>query len=270
MIPSGFMVAGIMGMVLPRNVLPVPLVDELAGVAALVVVAGLIYEYFRWRGAVPSGLWEDVIDNLGWGAVIAVFFKELVNRVILQRDLFNERWRWLAHILTFWGFVGLIATTITADITNHAGNYVPITTPYRVLGNVSGALLLIGSSILLWRMVTPRFRKAHTFGEIWFVALLWLATVSGFVVEYYAEVQNADALAASYIAHFIIIGLLLIMAPFSGFMHAITTPVFRYINRLHESYINITKITPMLPIGGEKTKAILDEVENIIKLYGSQ
>jgi len=221
----------------------VQVIDTPAIVAVVIIVAGLIYQLIRWRRYSPPNLWKDIRSQLGWRHIIATFIKELVNRVILQRDLFNERWRWFAHITTFWGFVGLAVTTAVSYATNYESEYVPLATPYRLLGNASGALLLLGSTIAILRLILiPRFRRERTFGDIWFTALIWLAALTGFTTEYFREVAyltptelNAAILAFNYILHLAAVGLLVVTAPFSAFLHALTTPTLRYYEQLHEA-----------------------------------
>jgi nitrate reductase gamma subunit len=235
---------------LTRDIVPVHVIDTLAIIAVVIIVAGLIYQLIRWRRYSPPNLWKDIRSQLGWGQIVATFFKELVNRVALQRDLFNERWRWFAHITMFWGFVGLAITTAISYVTNYEAEYVPLTTPYRILGNACGALLLLGSTIAILRLILlPRFRKERTFGDVWFTVLIWLTALTGFTTEYFREVAyytptefNAAILAFNYWFHLLALGLLIITAPFSAFLHALTTPILRYYDQLHEALKQKVKV----------------------------
>jgi nitrate reductase gamma subunit len=234
---------------LTREILSVQTVDTLAIIAVVVVIAGLTYRFIEWRRYSPPNLWRDIRGKLGWRHIIATFIKELVNRVILERDLFNERWRWFAHITMFWGFVGLAVTTAISYVTNYESEYVPLATPYRLLGNACGALLLLGSTIAILRLILiPRFRRERTFGDIWFTALIWLAALTGFTTEYFREVAyytpadlSVALLTFNYVFHLAAVGLLVVTAPFSAFTHALTTPTLRYYEQLHQRLIEKVK-----------------------------
>jgi nitrate reductase gamma subunit len=235
---------------LTRDIIPVPLIDTLALITIVVIVVGLIYQFIMWRRVTPPNLWRDIRMHLGWGQIVLIFFKELINRVIIQRELFNERWRWFAHITIFWGFIGLAVTTTISYIQNPEADYVPLTTPYRILGNVSGALLLLGSTIAVLRLLLiPRFRRERTFSDVWFLALLWLTTLTGFTTQYFREVAystptevSTTLLTFNYILHIVFVGLLIITAPFSAFLHSLTTPTLRYYQRIHANLLEKAQI----------------------------
>mgnify|MGYP000172446160 CR=1 FL=1 len=235
--------------VLTRDIVSVEMVDTLALVAVVIIAAGLLYRFIEWRRVSPPNLWRDIRGRLGWRYILATFIKELVNRVILQRDLFNERWRWFAHITMFWGFVGLAVTTAIAYVTNPEAEYVPLTTPYRVLGNVSGTLLLLGSTIAVLRLILiSRFRRERKFGDVWFTVMIWLATITGFTTEYFREAAyhtptdtTIALLTFNYLFHLAAVGLLVVTAPFSAFIHALTTPALRFYERLHQKLLEEVK-----------------------------
>ncbi|MEM3734802.1 MAG: hypothetical protein QW158_07640 [Nitrososphaerales archaeon] len=246
---------------LTREIVSVEVVDLLAAVAVVILVAGLVYRFFEWRRVSPPNLWKDVRSVLGWPHIIGTFLKELVNRVLLQRDLFNERLRWFTHITMFWGFVGLALTTTISYLLNYQADYLPLTTHYRILGNTFGALLLLGSTIAVARLLaSPRFRRNQTFSNIWFTALIWLAAITGFTTEYYREFSYiypldqtlASFLQVNYIAHIAVVGLLVLTAPHLGFIHALTTPSLRLYQRLHGALVTKTKTKDYREIAQEE------------------
>ena len=247
-----------------RDFMPVGTIDLAAGVAVIIVLLGIIYKYIQWKKVSPPLLFKDIRSKLGWGELASTFLKELINRVILQRDLIvDSKPRWFAHISMFWGFVGLVATTSLVYLVNPLGEHLPITHPVRILGNIAGIIMLIGVTIAMARFLAiSKFRKEQTVGGVWFLVLLFITTVSGFTTQYYGIIvfdstinSLANLMDLSYAIHLVSLGLLLITAPYSGFMHAITTPSLRYYDRLNQSLI--TKIHTI----DYKEKVITEEAE---------
>ena len=205
---------------------------------------GIVWKFFQWKKGSPPKFFTKVSALAGTGAIFGVFFKELANRVFLQRDIIHkDNVRRATHLMMFWGFIGLSVTTTLDDIFNHPGNYIPLfggsLSPIRWLGNVSGAVMMIGATIAIVRLIAlPKFRSQRTFGDVWFTVLLFLSGLTGFITEYYGDVAHEAnpsipiasdftiSLSASlliiipYGIHLISVGLLLITAPFSAFIHA--------------------------------------------------
>jgi len=220
---------------LTRDVIPVQTIEILAFTSLAIIVAGVLYKLSQWKRVMPKGFTREVVDRLGYGGATSTVVRELISKVAANNDLFNERWRRAVHLSMFWGFVGLMVTTTWAYIVNPHGDYRPITEPYRILGNISGLILLFSSSIALLRILfSSRFRHARTWRDLTFLLSLWITTFTGFTTQYYRELsywnvgQSAgQLLTINYWLHIIFIGVLLVLAPFTSFMHAITTPLLR-------------------------------------------
>ncbi|MEM4315847.1 MAG: respiratory nitrate reductase subunit gamma [Nitrososphaerota archaeon] len=256
--------------VLTRDVIPVSVVDMLALISVIIIAAGVVYKLLEWRRIIPRGFMSEVRARLGYGGVGSTLTREVVDRVVANRGLFNEGWRRAIHLTMFWGFVGLAVTTTWAYIVNPHADYRPISEPYRILGNVSGVLLLFGSTVAILRILfSSRFRHARTVKDLLFLCSLWLTTVTGFTTQYYREIAQtspvnpsiATLLAFNYQLHFILVGTLLLTAPFTSFMHAITTPLLR----LYENLGN--RLVPQLNLRGIKTSA---DVSFIQRIYEEQ
>ncbi|HZW55390.1 MAG TPA: respiratory nitrate reductase subunit gamma [Nitrososphaerales archaeon] len=219
------------------------------------MVVGVLLRYNKWRKAAPPRFFKSATKALGSTKLVKTFFSELINRVLLQRDVIHkDKLRWFTHLAMFWGFVGLSLTTTLDAIYNRPGNYIPLAGSLsfiRWIGNFSGALMVLGATIAIgWLILVPKFRNQRTFGDVWFTVLLFLAGVTGFATEYYGEVAHglnptappaasySISLSASlfivipYGVHLASIGLLLITAPFSAFIHAFSVPSMRYVDRV--------------------------------------
>ena len=252
--------------VLTRDIISVQTVDTLAFIALAIIVAGVAYKLLQWRRVIPKGFMKEVVGRLGYGGVTSTAVRELASKLVANTGLFNEGWRRAVHLAMFWGFVGLMITTTWAYIVNPHADYRPITEPYRILGNVSGVVLLVSSSIALLRIgFSSRFRHARTWRDLTFLSALWLSTVTGFTTQYYREMAYTAAgdpiagqlLSLNYQLHFILIGLLLVTAPFTSFMHAITTPLLR----LYERFGN--RIAPAVGLRRAKTTADISFIQRV-------
>jgi len=233
----------------------VTLVDSLGALTLAIVMIGVVLRYFQWKKKSPPGLFGGLFGRLGLGKTAFVFLSELVNRVVLQREVINDRLRRFTHLCMFWGFMGLSLTTTLDYVYNQPGNYTPIVgaelSPIRWLGNVSGVVMLIGATITIVRLgAVRRFRTGRSFWDVWFAVLLFLVGISGFVAEYLGDLAyaaNPSVLPAApfglslsadplivipYGIHLVSIGLLFVTAPVSAFMHALTVPSLRFIDTL--------------------------------------
>ena len=262
----------------------VTLIDTVASIIALVIVIGILIRYNKWRKMAPPNFFKTMRQSLGSKSMIGSFFSELVNRVILQRDLIHkDRLRRITHLAMFWGFVGLSVTTTLDYFFNEPGNYIPLfggtLSPIRWLGNVSGAVMVCGATVAIGRLIlVSKFRRERTFGDIWFTTLLFLAGVTGFVTEYWGDLAHASnptispaaaytiSLSASlmiiipYGVHLAAVLLLLITAPISAFIHALTVPSMRYVDKLG-NLLGLKRNKPMNENRRLKEEALMDDVE---------
>jgi len=252
---------------LTRDIIPVQTIEILAIIAVVIVAAGVAYKLMEWRRIIPKNFMREVRSRLGYGGIGSELAKEVVDRVVANRGLFNERWRRAVHLTMFWGFIGLAITTTWSYIVNPHADYRPITEPYRILGNVSGIVLLFGSTVAILRILfSSRFRHARTLRDLLFLGSLWTTTITGFTTQYYREltytgVIDPTALSINYQLHFILTGILLVTAPFTSFMHAITTPLLRLYERLGN------RLVPVLNLRVMKSSA---DVSFIQRLYEEQ
>ncbi len=236
---------------LTRDIIPVQTIEILAIIAVVIVAAGVAYKLMEWIRIIPKNFMREVRSRLGYGGIGSELAKEVVDRVVANRGLFNERWRRAVHLTMFWGFIGLAITTTWSYIVNPHADYRPITEPYRILGNVSGIVLLFGSTVAILRILfSSRFRHARTLRDLLFLGSLWTATITGFTTEYYRElaytgVIDPTALSINYQLHFILAGILLVTAPFTSFMHAITTPLLRLYERLGNRLVPVLNLRVM-------------------------
>jgi ferredoxin/nitrate reductase gamma subunit len=207
---------------------------------AAAVAIGLAREYLLISKGIPKP--EKPATTSSWlrQLVPTVFKESLVQERLSKcgkearslRERLNTRW--LVHMTIVWGFLGLLASTLLRYVafpTN--GQTVPLTDPIRLLGTISGVLLVYGSSnAILSRLQKTETSTAHTVFTDWvFLALLLFSGLTGFLLEA-ADYANAPALVYSaLVAHLVVVFELLVMAPFSKFAHALYRPLAIWVSR---------------------------------------
>jgi ferredoxin len=172
----------------------------------------------RWWGA----LWESI-------GVQALGQKRYRQKCEEHKD--EHPWyllKWFVHAATLWGFLGLLAATIinyVLDIIGikPTGTYMPLWHPIRAFGTISGLLMVYGVTVLIikrWRS-TDKAHSNSTFGDWSFIIMVWLAGVTGFVVEVSLYLPPATWAYWILIVHVAISMELVLMLPFTKFAHAI-------------------------------------------------
>ncbi|HLA77062.1 MAG TPA: quinone-interacting membrane-bound oxidoreductase complex subunit QmoC [Vicinamibacteria bacterium] len=132
------------------------------------------------------------------------------------------------HLALFWGFVGAAVTSgllIIAIYIQGLPMPLPLAHPYKILGNLSALLLLVGAGIL----VANRLRDGKRTGvstafDSYFAWLVGLVIVSGIVVEL-ARLLAGDGMVSPavalglYVAHLGVVLALFLSFPYSKFAH---------------------------------------------------
>ena len=217
------------------NFVAVHLIDIGALVVLLVVVAGLIRALVRWHRASIPGSEVAEIRKMKATKVLGTIARSIKSDSIAIRPLFTKSlFRWMNHLIIMWGFIGLALTTTLAYVFNPSGMPEPLDWPVRILGNVSGSLLLAGCTIFFVRLLRyPEERNAFTLrADLVFFGTLFLATITGFVTELYGYGSDPATADAVYAIHLIFVIVLLGSAPFTRFLHAVMTPYIAIFERL--------------------------------------
>jgi len=206
----------------------------LAALAGMINMTSRTFKAFGY----PKGTRFDWL-----GAARKAFGQEALGQSRYRKDCessaVNKPWyvqKWFIHASVLWGFLGLFVVTALNYLlellgVKSTGTWVPLWYPIRLLGTISGLFLLYGTSLSLLR----RFRKDDTSYEKstlsdWaFLTLMWLAGVTGFLLE---VAVYLPPFAWSYwmlLAHLIVVGELLLLAPFTKFAHAIYRSIALYL-----------------------------------------
>ena len=199
-------------------------------VIAAIVIFGIAYGVLRWRSAIVGKSSSVLLSSAARARVLA---NGLAIDVLYQKPIADcSRTRWFAHLAMFWGFLGLAVTTTMDTILNPTAAPLPITSPVRILGNISGIFFVAGVTYsLVRRLVVRDVRENSTKGDAVFLALLFLTGVTGFVVEFFSQFNFVSADSFSYWSHLILVAALLVTAPFTKFVHAIGRPILLLLRR---------------------------------------
>ena len=224
-----------------------------AGIAVGVVVgaamlAGVVRMYRRVSAGtigVPDGHEARKAGSLrAWARelVPTVFKESLVQSRSMDcktAPTLRERLsgRWFSHLMVFWGFLGLLASTMLRYLvvpTN--GNVVPLTEPVRLLGTVSGILLAYGTlAFIVMRLKKSEVSTKHTQFTDWiFLGLMFLAGLTGFALEAFDYAAIPVLTNAALEVHLVVVFELLIMAPFTKFAHALYRPFAIWMSRAYQ------------------------------------
>ncbi len=227
---------------------PAELVHDI-GIAVMIAVflAGLVgvASMARRIGRSEGVGWRTVIGSRpAIGRSLRALWVALGRESLGQRRYRNEcesaqeplpwyRRRWLLHATIMWGFLGLLGATILdyglalAGV-KATGTPVPIWYPVRLLGTVAGVALMYGTTMV----ISDRLRGAnrsvvHSTSADWtLLTLLWLAGVTGFVLELALYLPDAPTWGYwVFLFHVAVAMELVLLAPFMKLAHAVYRPV---------------------------------------------
>ncbi len=150
------------------------------------------------------------------------------------------RRRWIAHALTMWGFLGLLAATVldyglALLHVRATGTPEPVWYPVRLLGTVAGLALLVGVTTLLVnraRRVTTSVEHSEP-GDWLLLGMLWLVGASGLATEVALYVGGGPAWGYGvFLAHVALALELLVLLPVMKFAHVLYRPVALFFHSL--------------------------------------
>jgi len=135
---------------------------------------------------------------------------------------------WFIHWSIMIGFFGLGAATGLDYMFKDPHLHVPLWYPIRLLGTVSGLLLIYGSTVaIVNRLRQPDKYYARSHHSDWiFLGLLWLVGLTGFVLEtvIYLPVTGVWAYVI-FLLHVVLAMELLVLFVFTKFAHAVYRPL---------------------------------------------
>jgi hypothetical protein len=214
-----------------KSIVPKFWIEVIGFTAVGIAILGVALR--TWRRSAPVLLQETAValraapgpdGPAGRRRALAAAAKEIAGGGMRDCEDFQQ---WLAHVLAMWGFVGLFITTSLDTIVNRPADPLTLLHPVRLLGNVSGIMFVTGLTLAIARRASlPAVRAASTRSDWTFLLSLWGTGVSGFAVQWYADLGNRRGTAWSYIVHLVFIGLIIAAAPWTKFIHAVWRPTW--------------------------------------------
>jgi quinone-modifying oxidoreductase subunit QmoC len=157
---------------------------------------------------------------------------------ILLHRRFNKctasRGRTVGHLALFWGFIGAAVTSGLIVVAMYGlGEELPLpqTHPFKILGNISAVLLVVGAAWLVVNRLSGRDGGKSTAFDNFFLWLVVALVVSGVAVELGRYFLPPEVAVGIYVAHLGIVLSLFLTFPYSKFAHLL----YRTLAMVHET-----------------------------------
>ncbi len=222
--------------------LPIDLIDKgglvLGAFVGLSLLANLALMY-RGLSRVSSGTSAGA-PKKPLGKRVGIWIRTLVSTVILEAllqgrylkcarspttDGSNRTYRYWAHMALFWGFVGLALATMTDYGIDSYGIGIP-RTAVRIWGSAAGVALMLGAGYFIYKRLKKDevYSKYNHFSDWVLLVLLFLAGLTGFLIDVFYYAGLAEATYSVLIIHIVLAFDLLVTLPFTKFAHALYRP----------------------------------------------
>jgi quinone-modifying oxidoreductase subunit QmoC len=217
-----------------------------AGVAGVLTMIGKVAPAsgIKWRGLMNRPGWKSIGGAL-WTSLAVESLGQKRYREDCDEDQAALAWYrrpWVMHAATMFGFLGLLlATTLDFGLeilgVRETGEQVPIWYPVRLLGTVAGIVMMYGASALMirrWRKEGRSVKRSFT-SDWMFLWLLWLAGLTGFIIELALYLPQAPMWG--YLLFLVHVGIameLVLLVPFTKFAHVIYRPVSLFLQSLSQ------------------------------------
>jgi len=211
------------GEIVYSKFMPVPYIDIVFTAAAAFAVLSFAVGVYKYWNTLKSG-----IDQSKWMSFGSIY--QSIGRVIgeiLPHNQFRKcdyaKGRTNAHLLTFYGFIGLAITTTWAIFYLYGLRWespYPLSDPLKIWGNLSAIALITGITlIVLSRLKTSRRAGLGSYFDWLLITVIYTITVTGILSEV-LRLLNIDFLAYPvYFIHLAFVFFLFAYAPFSKMAH---------------------------------------------------
>jgi ferredoxin len=195
--------------------------------AFIIGVSVLVNIYSMYRGFRDMAIYNNSYRPhiLDW----VRGFISIIKGEALTQGLFTKcsdsRGRYLAHLSLFYGFLGLFIATSLHYVDDLTGIYIDVVYP-RTIGIVSGLFLMYGTIYYIYKRLrgdSSNFKFSYITDWV-FLLLLFLVGITGFLTTLFLYMGWPMATYVMYGAHLITVFDLLVLAPFTKFMHSLYRP----------------------------------------------
>lgn len=192
------------------------------------IVAAILGGVQYWKGMSGSSLAAGNTEPIK--GLIPTLFDVLMHRKFrhCEEDRVGTRKSYKSHLhkshlAVFYGFLGLVITTTSVGIGIYVFGYLtpwPLWHPVKILGNVSGAAVLIACGVFLYcRLKDKEKGGKSTYSDWLFLWILTLTTLTGFLSEILRLADIPPLAYWVYFIHLVFIFSLLVYIPYSKFAH---------------------------------------------------
>jgi quinone-modifying oxidoreductase subunit QmoC len=155
---------------------------------------------------------------------IAVFIKttiELFAHKNFSACSTDSTRKW-GHLFVFYGFTGAFITTAlaaVADIVFHYKAPIPIFSPIKILGNISGLLMVVGTVIMFARRISKNDDTTSTYFDWSLILFIFGVALTGLLTQYMRILELPALAYSAYYVHMVLLFCLLWYAPYSKLAH---------------------------------------------------
>ena len=215
------------------------------GLALITAIAGIMRMVIKLSSILsPLGVDEEVKKNKRNIIKRFVFaIKDVVVEIATEKRYRNceengpqhpwYRSRWFIHWSIMWGFIGLAGATgldyiwmILAD--KIPGQPDPLWWPNRLLGNISGLLLIYGCTLAIFARIkqSDKYSSHSLFSDWLFLWLLLITGLTGFIVELSIYLPMGTTWGYIIFLIHVVLGMeIVFLLPFTKFAHVMYRPL---------------------------------------------
>ena len=182
---------------------------------------------FSFAGIALMKFWKNLKtaapENNGEG-FIRVFIKTIIE-VFTHKNFTQcskDSTRFWGHLLIFYGFAGAFLTTAlaaVADIVFHYKAPIPIYSPIKILGNISGLLMVAGTIVVIFRRINGKDKINSTYFDWSLIFFVFGVALTGLLTQYMRLFEIPELAYLTYYVHMVLLFCLLWYAPFSKLAH---------------------------------------------------
>ena len=242
------------GTIVFSKMMPVPAIDVVflpaiafAVVTALLSIRGFLRSLAAEYPRTENG---ESLPTAIMGTLADVFLHRKFSECTTNKS------RARAHAMVMYGFLGLVVTTTVVAILyymNQFGMDAPVSPydffhPVKVLGNVSGALALLGCSAMLARRMSSDKSGQATAFDWTFLWVLVMTVITGFGAQVLRVFDLAIPAYGIYYVHLVLVFFLLAYMPYTKMGHML----FRVVAMIYARWSGRTAVQPVIRDGQAK------------------
>ncbi|MBT8377832.1 MAG: quinone-interacting membrane-bound oxidoreductase complex subunit QmoC [Ignavibacteria bacterium] len=182
---------------------------------------------FTFAGIALTRFWKNlttIAPAENKKGFVSVFIKTVIE--IFTHKNFNlcsrDSTRFWGHLFIFYGFAGAFLTTAlaaVADIVFHYKAPIPIFSPIKILGNLSGILMVVGTVVVSVRRLTNKDKTSSTYFDWSLILFIFGVAITGLFTQYFRLFEIPELAYSTYYVHMVLLFCLLWYAPFSKLAH---------------------------------------------------